>query len=475
MQLTLRELTEHGIPAKSTSVEAWDLWVQQRFATIEAHHYSLWLDSAAFEHPNSRYHILVKQPEYVLSARGQTTTLNRVNDATTLQIRSSATSFIDAASDVHQQLSEQLHIDGDTQTLPFCGGLAGLMGYDLGRQLERLPELNTAEYATDDAIFGVYVNALIIDKQQKRVFLLAPTTEFAEQRTEWLADATHTPPPFKLTESWQSNMSAENYLARFDAVKAYLAAGDCYQINLAQRFSARYQGSEWLAYLRLRESNRAPFSAFMRLPSSAILSVSPERFISVSAQGQVETKPIKGTRPRSASAQQDEANRTALINAEKDRAENLMIVDLLRNDLSKHCLPNSVKVPKLFAIESFPAVHHLVSTIVGQLKPHSDTFLLWGGAFPGGSITGAPKVRAMEIIEELEPNRRNAYCGSMGYVCITGNSDSRITIRTLIAERGALHCWAGGGLVYDSDGREEYQETFDKVARILPVLESSDD
>ena len=475
MQLTLRELTDQRIPKQSASAEEWDQWVTQRFAAVEQTDYSLWLDSAAFEHPNSRYHLLLKHPEYILSAREHTTTLSKVAKNTRLELACTDNSFIGAASQIHQQLQQQVEVNGDSSELPFCGGLAGLMGYDLGRQLERLPTLNAAEYATDDAVFGVYLNALIIDKLEKRVFLLAPAEEFAEQQHAWLAPVSHQPESFKLTSSWQSNMSAQDYLARFDAVKAYLAAGDCYQINLAQRFTAQYSGSEWLAYLRLRDSNRAPFSAFMRLPTSCLLSVSPERFISVSATGYVETKPIKGTRPRSTSPEQDDANRLALAHAEKDRAENLMIVDLLRNDLSKHCQAGSVKVPKLFAIESFPAVHHLVSTIEGQLKQQSDTFLLWGGAFPGGSITGAPKVRAMEIIEELEPHRRNAYCGSIGYVSISGASDSSITIRTLVAERNTLHCWAGGGLVYDSNGQEEYQETFDKVARILPTLESPHD
>lgn len=475
MQLTLRELIDHRVPSQSSRAEDWDFWVQQRFASIQHQEYSLWLDSAAFDHPNSRYHILLKQPEYVLTARGQATTLTRTSEQSPLELSCSADNFISAASQIHDQLGRQIQLDGDADRLPFCGGLAGLMGYDLGRQLERLPDVNPDEYETNDAVFGIYLNALIIDKLEKRVFLLAPTNTFNERQSQWLEQSACSTEPFKLTSEWQSNMSADDYLSRFNAVKNYLAAGDCYQINLAQRFSAHYQGAEWLAYLKLRASNRAPFSAFMRLPTSCLLSVSPERFISVSAQGQVETKPIKGTRPRSHLAEQDEANRLALINAEKDRAENLMIVDLLRNDLSKHCQPHSVDVPKLFAVESFPAVHHLVSTVVGQLNPHSDTFHLWGGAFPGGSITGAPKVRAMEIIEELEPNRRNAYCGSIGFVSVNGNSDSSITIRTLVAERGIIYCWAGGGLVYDSKGEEEYQETFDKVARILPTLETTDD
>ena len=184
----------------------------------------------------------------------------------------------------------------------------------------------------------------------------------------------------------------------------------------------------------------------------------------------METKPIKGTRPRFVDAKQDKASADALLAAEKDRAENLMIVDLLRNDLSKHCKPGTVEVPALFALESYEAVHHMVSTVTGELNDDASPLDLLAGAFPGGSITGAPKIRAMEIIDELEPHRRNVYCGSIFYLGFRQDMDSSILIRTLLAEQGNLYCWAGGGIVVDSQPDEEYQETLDKVSRILPTL-----
>jgi para-aminobenzoate synthetase component 1 len=219
----------------------------------------------------------------------------------------------------------------------------------------------------------------------------------------------------------------------------------------------------------LTKVNKAPFSSFIRLPKSCVLSVSPERFLLIK-DGHVVTKPIKGTRKRSKDPIVDKALSDALLQSEKDRAENLMIVDLLRNDLSKHCKAHSVKVPHLFALESYPAVHHMVSTVTGELKPSSGPFDLFAGAFPGGSITGAPKVRAMQIIQELEPDKRSIYCGSIGYVGVRNDMDTSICIRTLLAEDGNLHCWAGGGIVLDSEARDEYQESYDKVAKILPVL-----
>jgi para-aminobenzoate synthetase component 1 len=245
-------------------------------------------------------------------------------------------------------------------------------------------------------------------------------------------------------------------------------------VNLAQRFNADYSGDEWLAYQLLERVNQAPFSAFLRLPQGCVLSLSPERFIELRGNV-IETKPIKGTRPRSQNTQQDRANALALQNATKDQAENLMIVDLLRNDIGRVALPGSVLVPKLFEIESFPAVHHLVSTIRAQLDPRYSATDLLRACFPGGSITGAPKVRAMEIIEELEPHRRSAYCGSIGYINRDGQVDSSIAIRTLVASQGKLYAWAGGGLVSDSQSDSEYQETFDKLSRILPVLRDTFD
>lgn len=458
-----------------------DAWLIQLMSQQQHQDYALWFDSTAAAHDNSRFHILLKQPDFYLQASDQGSEIKWLNPA--LEIPSllaefdPQTPFLTAAKQLHNKLQQQVEV-AVHQDIPFNGGFAGYLSYDLGRQLEQLPQSNAVEYQTPIAGLGFYTTALVLDKQQQQLWLLAPSKQHQSVLQSWLNPDNEAQPrssaiPFKLTSTWRSNMQRSEYQQRFAQVREFLLAGDCYQINLAQRYSASYEGSEWQAYLRIRQQNAAPFSAFMRLPQGCLLSVSPERFLAVNSNQQVETKPIKGTRPRFADPAADRNSREALKQSAKDQAENLMIVDLLRNDLSRSCLPDSIEVPHLFAIESFPAVHHLVSTIRGQLDPQKSVFELYQGAFPGGSITGAPKVRAMQIIEQLEPNRRNIYCGSMVYFSLCGSSDSSITIRTLLAEANQLYCWAGGGLVIDSNESDEYQETLDKVARILPILEQS--
>lgn len=357
--------------------------------------------------------------------------------------------------------------------LPFIGGALGLFGYDLGRRFERLPSLAARDVTIPDMAVGIYDWALLRDVATGQWQLVHWGDEAGlARRLQWLeAQQATVTEPFALQGKWQSNMSRAQYGDKFAKVQAYLAAGDCYQINLTQRFSAPYRGDEWQAYQALSQANRAPFSAFLRLPQGAILSLSPERFLLLD-QRHIETKPIKGTRPRLADPALDQASALELASADKDRSENLMIVDLLRNDIGRVSRPGSVSVPSLFAVESFPAVHHLVSTIHGELDAQWQAVDLLRACFPGGSITGAPKIRAMEIIEELEPQRRNAYCGSIGYLSQHGRMDTSICIRTLIAAQGQLHCWAGGGVIADSDVDDEYQETYDKVARILPLLDT---
>lgn len=364
--------------------------------------------------------------------------------------------------------------------LPFQGGLAGAWSYDAGRTLETIPTTAQVDISLPELCVGLYTQALIRHRTTGETWLLAPLDELDAIQQFWLAplDARQQT-SFRLLTTWQSNMSAVDYADKFAQVQSYLRAGDCYQINLAQRFSCLYEGDTWDAYELLRQHNNAPFSAFMQLEQGSLLSLSPERFLAIDERGNVETKPIKGTRPRAIDNVHDQQLAAELQNSPKDRAENVMIVDLLRNDLSRLCIPGSVKVPKLFAIESYPAVHHLVSTVTGKLPSTEQNIQLFAACFPGGSITGAPKIRAMEIIDELEPHRRSFYCGSFGYFSQHGRADTSIAIRTLVATRpqtqqntkhGTIHCWAGGGLVADSDCASEYQETFDKVARITPIL-----
>lgn len=425
------------------------------------------LDSGNSDHVNARYDLLVAEPISTLVTQGNTTTIT--DTASNKRITSD-----DDPLTLLQRALEQ-HFSGNITpaNLPFYAGAMGHFGYDLGRRFETLPVAAESPYITPDMAVGIYRWAIIKERSNGHIYLTGYSQQDLAQAREWetlAANLVARKTAFRLTRPWQANMNEAQYSQKFNQVQDYLRAGDCYQVNLAQRFDASYEGDEWQAFLALRRANNAPFSAFIRLPESAILSVSPERFLQVD-NGRVETKPIKGTRPNHHDAHKDAQEIAQLQASEKDRAENLMIVDLLRNDLSKHCKPGSVKVPSLFAIETFPAVHHLVSTVTGELADNSHPLDLLRGAFPGGSITGAPKIRAMQVIEELEPQRRNIYCGSIGYVSYHGHMDTSITIRTLLCEQGKIYCWAGGGLVLDSAADSEYQETYHKVNKILPVLE----
>lgn len=430
--------------------------------TVIAHQpWAMLLDSGFAEHSDNRFDIMVADPVATLTTCGGLTCV--VRDGLVTE------SEQDPLVLLHQTLQESNLQAAESSDYPFQGGALGLFGYDLGRRFEKLPQRAKPDLTTPDMAVGIYDWALIADHHRQTLTLI--THGDAAQRLRWLDEQTpQVPEPFRLTSAWASNMSREAYGEKFRQVQAWLRSGDCYQINLAQRFQASYSGDEWQAYRSLTRQNRAPFSAFLRLPDSAILSLSPERFLHMAA-GEIETRPIKGTLPRLSDPQADRRQAEKLAQSPKDRAENLMIVDLLRNDIGRVAVPGTVKVPELFVVEPFPAVHHLVSTITGTLKPGLTACDLLRACFPGGSITGAPKVRAMAIIDELEPHRRNAWCGSIGYLSVCGRMDTSITIRTLTAEKGQLYCTAGGGIVADSDEQSEYQETFDKVNRILPCLE----
>tara|TARA_R110002126_G_scaffold15185_14_gene62543 strand:- start:4661 stop:6061 length:1401 start_codon:yes stop_codon:yes gene_type:complete len=432
------------------------------FSHFADHPWAMLLDSAASDHPNSRYQIMAIQPMATLTANNGTTTLR--DELGSHDYQQDPFTVLDCA--LKRYFPEPFATE-----LPFTGGALGYFGYDLGRYLEKLPALSEHDIALPDMAVGLYSWALIFDKQQQQLWCVDYNGD-AEARWQLIQHQLNqnvVTAPFMLTSNWQSNISQQQYNDRFSQIQQHLLNGNCYQINLAQRFSAGYKGDEWQAYLALRQANAAPFSAFIRLEHGAVLSISPERFLQLKNR-QVETKPIKGTRPRHSNPQLDQQAAEQLQQAEKDRAENVMIVDLLRNDLGKVCAVGSVAVPALFAIESFPAVHHLVSTVTGTLAEQYSACDLLRGAFPGGSITGAPKVAAMQIIEQLEPHRRSVYCGAIGYINNNGDMDTNIAIRTLVCSEDAIYCWAGGGIVADSEAASEHQETLDKVNKILPIL-----
>lgn len=438
---------------------------EQLFSIFSQQPWAMFLDSCNSQHADSNVDIMVWKPLFTLETYTEKSILTNTENNSTLTLSEDPLTIL-------KQVNNILFTCHNDANIPFKGGAVGLFGYDLGRRFEKIKRQAKQDIKMADMAIGFYDKAIIFNRTTKTFSLLCQSQqrEYLQKNiTQSLIKNHKQAANFALLSPWQANMSKTEYKQKFAQIQSYLLNGDCYQINLAQRFQATYTGCEYQAYLMLRENNQAPFSAFIRLEKNTVMSLSPERFIQLKGD-KVQTKPIKGTRPRHIDPQTDNRNKTHLENATKDRAENLMIVDLLRNDLSRTCVAGSVNVPKLFAIESFPAVHHLVSTIEGTLSEEYDATDLLRGSFPGGSITGAPKIRAMQIIEELEPHRRNVYCGSIGYISACGNMDTSITIRTLVSENNVLYCWAGGGLVADSTVESEYQETFDKVEKILPVL-----
>ncbi len=365
--------------------------------------------------------------------------------------------------------------------LPFTGGAIGSFSYDLGRNLHSVGSQAPSEFELPEMDVGIYLWAIMRNHNSSEALFVARPECSKQTRDAVLAlilgehkVEKKSPVQFELKEKFQSNLSFEQYSEGFRRIISYIEAGDCYQVNYAQCYQAAYQGDEWQAYLKLRAITDGSFSGFMQNDGYTLLSLSPERFIRVNSS-QVETKPIKGTRPRSDNLKRDQKNAQLLRNSTKDRAENLMIVDLMRNDISKNCALGSIEVTELFDIESYSNVHHMVSTVKGQLADGNTATQLLRDCFPGGSITGAPKLRAMQIIEELEPHRRSFYCGSLGYLGFNGNMDTNIAIRTLIAHNNQLYCWGGGAIVADSDVENEYQESYIKISNLINLLSKTTD
>lgn len=386
----------------------------------------------------------------------------------------------ESGSDFLQRLRENLAQLGEAALpadveLPFAGGLIGYLSYDFGRHLERVARLAVDDLHLPDARLGLYAWALVSDHQARTSQLVFHPVLADSERQRLIALFSHAtgdaPTPFKLQGPMAPDLSLEAYQQAILRIQDYIQAGDCYQVNFTQRFRAPCSGDSWAAYCALREACPTPFSGFQSLPDDgAVLSLSPERFVRI-REGQVETRPIKGTRPRGLTPEEDAANAAELLASPKDRAENLMIVDLLRNDLGRSCRIGSVSVPELFSLESYPNVHHLVSSVTGVLADDKDALDLIAGSFPGGSITGAPKIRAMQIIDELEPTRRGLYCGSLMYLDVRGEMDSSIAIRSLLVKDGQVCCWGGGGIVADSEWQAEHQESLTKVRVLLQTLE----
>ena len=411
-----------------------------------------WVDSGAKQATDNRF-------EFVTALPDETFASNRFNDPQ---------AWITAAADALNQTEN----NGSG-----WGLLIGHLNYDTAATQHGIHRKNQRA-----SVVGLYRWVVVIDHLARSARLIYDW-DIEETTLNFLLETLNTPESrsaalmadddttFNLTTSFQAEISKNDYLNAIERIKNYILAGDCYQVNYAQRFSAEFTGDPWEAYLKLRSRFAGPYSAFLRLqPGEAVISMSPERFMTV-ADRKVTTQPIKGTSPRYPDPEQDQASATALQKSEKDIAENIMITDLLRNDLGRFCTPGTVHTTEICALKSYANVHHLVTTITGTLRDEVslEAFLLQSS--PGGSITGAPKRRAIEIIHELEPTPRNTYCGSVFMLSSDGFLNSSIAIRTLEVEGNQIHCWGGGGITIASDGDDEYQETLDKVQGLMRCLE----
>ena len=370
---------------------------------------------------------------------------------------------------------------------PFQGGAAGFFSYDLCHHVENIPAAKMDDMQFPDMVIGFYDLVMGFDHVNGRAWILSqgyPELNSrvrevrAKKRIDWLLRQlaeTKLGLPFSdvkcKEDAITSYFNGETYTAAVRKVRDYILAGDIFEANISQRFQVElpHALTPFDLYQRLRLCNPAPFSAYVNAGDTIIASASPERFLKLT-QGHVESRPIKGTRPRGKTPIQDQQLANELLASEKDNAENIMIVDLLRNDLSRVCQDHSVKVPQLCSLESYATVHHLVSVVTGQLQPQYTAIDLLRATFPGGSITGAPKIRAMEIIAEIEPTRRGPYCGSIGYIGFNGDMDCSITIRTFCIKNNRVTFQAGGAVVADSDPVAEYEETLTKSSALRKVL-----
>jgi para-aminobenzoate synthetase component 1 len=374
-----------------------------------------------------------------------------------------------------EKLIDEYKINIDSN-LPFISGAIGYFSYDIGRILEELPDNSSEDITVPDSIFIFFDNLIIFDLHNKKTYITAvgqveesvsSISNIEKSLENYIEESA-----IKLEKSnnkFFSNFNKEEYEKSISLLKEYVRNGDVYIANMTRRIWCNNNEDSYEIYEKLRNSNKAPFSAYMNFKDFQIISSSPERFLSI-IDGVVQTRPIKGTRPRGKNHEEDEQNKTELINSEKDKSELLMIVDLERNDLSKVCKPNSVKVTELFKLEEYDTVFHLVATIEGRLKENVSSVKCIRECFPGGSITGAPKIRAMEIIEELEQLKRNIYTGSIGYFDLRGNGDFNIIIRTIIKKDNRAYLGVGGGITWESIEEEEWFETIDKAKALMGVL-----
>ncbi len=448
----------------------------QAFEAFKDRPFSFFLDSGMDPVRLGRYSFMGSDPFLVLRSRGRKITL----------IRPEGTQVVSGNPfDVLGELLRGYRIE-NTYKLPFIGGAAGYLSYDLGHFIEKLPSHAIDDLDLPECYFGFYDSIVAFDHLEGRAYIVSTglpevgskRQNKAEAQLEEMKRAVARAPrleqtfpqqPFTKQVNLRSNFSREAYLAAVQKARDYIIAGDIFQVNISQRFEADMPIPPYELYRRLRKINPAPFAGYLNFDGVTVVSASPERFLKLVGDV-VETRPIKGTRPRGIDSAADEKLARELLNSFKDRAEHVMIVDLERNDIGRVCRFGSVHVSELMALEKYATVFHLTSTVRGQLRPGKDAMDLLKATFPGGSITGAPKVRAMQIIDELEPTRRSVYIGSIGYLSFDGNLDLNIVIRTILVKGQKAYFQVGGAVVYDSDPEAEYVETLDKAKALIQAL-----
>lgn len=440
---------------------------------------TFFLDSAlTMKNDLTRYSFLGCRPFMVLKSKGADITIQ--NSSGIVQKHGNPFDHL------RRLLAEHRSDDFQLPGIPFTGGAVGYLSYDLCHFVERLPSTTVDDIGFPDMYFGFYDKILVYDHHENKCLLVGRDVDVnvavdVKENGDYLAAALNKgtaptadtrPPEGAHKAEIKSNFTRDAYLDAVRRAKEYIARGDVYQVNISQRFEAELTVPPHELYMRLRARNPAPFSAYIQFDDKAVVSSSPERFLRLQSGGpgksdRVQTRPIKGTRPRGKDAAADTDLKQELMNSPKDNAELTMIVDLERNDIGRVCNYGSVRVTSKNFLETHPTVFHLVAAIEGELHPRYDAIDLLRATFPGGSITGAPKIRAMEIIDELEPTRRNLYTGAIGYIGFNGNMDLNIAIRTFMVKGSTAFFQAGGGIIADSDPEQEYQETLDKARALM--------
>jgi len=453
------------------------------FALFKERPFSFFLDSGMDTEKLGRYSFMGSDPFLVLKSRGKEVALTYSDREEVI---------VGNPFDVLGQTLEKYVIQPCPYPIPLVGGVVGYFSYDLCHFIERLPATAIDDFHLPECYLAFYDSVLAFDNLEGKAYVVATgfpeqeeasRKEKAKERIEKLKDmVTEAPRPEEALYSrvvpganslkLPANFTHEGYVEAVATAREYIASGDIFQVNLSQRFEADLPIAPYELYRRLRLVNPAPFACYLNFDDVVIASASPERFLRLRGD-LVETRPIKGTRPRGKSAEADDALSRELLHSVKDRAENVMIVDLERNDLGRVCRYGTIRVRELWVLEKYATVFHLTSTVEGRLREGNNRIDLLRAIFPGGSITGAPKVRAMEIIDELEPTRRSIYTGSIGYLSFSGEMDLNIVIRTFLIKNGKAYFQVGGGVVYDSDPEAEYQETLDKARALIEALNLS--